>query len=207
MEERFIEFLSRAVGLSKNYFSSNPPSNAARIVLLRIIKRAFGAFSLMSIYQRIYAYSIYLDRYAISIDWKFIKFPQNQILNEIKYPYICNYGYHIYPKYFLYLKNEFLFKAALLTNNKKNYATKIELQEGHMVPEEESLVSDLLESLSFIQRNTIYGCGIDSYPKESIPQIKPEKPSSEIYAELTASRRRMINQKFLKEADINADDK
>lgn len=42
-------------------------------------------------------------------------------------------------KCLLYLKNEFLFKVALLTNKKKNYATKVELQEGHQVPEEESL--------------------------------------------------------------------
>lgn len=50
-----------------------------------------------------------------------------------------NFSYVPGRKCFLYLKNEFLFKVALLTNNKKNYATKIELQEGHMVPEEESL--------------------------------------------------------------------
>lgn len=50
-----------------------------------------------------------------------------------------NFSYVPGRKCFLYLKNEFLFKVALLTNNKKNYATKMELQEGHMVPEEESL--------------------------------------------------------------------
>lgn len=50
-----------------------------------------------------------------------------------------NFSYEPGRKCFLYLKNEFLFKVALLTNNKKNYATKVELQEGHMVPEEESL--------------------------------------------------------------------
>lgn len=50
-----------------------------------------------------------------------------------------NFSYDPGRKCFLYLKNEFLFKTALLTNNKKNYATKIELQEGHMVPEDESL--------------------------------------------------------------------
>lgn len=50
-----------------------------------------------------------------------------------------NFSYVEGRKCFLYLKNEFLFKTALLTNNKKNYATKIERQEGHEVPEEESL--------------------------------------------------------------------
>lgn len=50
-----------------------------------------------------------------------------------------NFSYVEGRKCFLYLKNEFLFKVALLTNNKKNYATKIELQEGHTTPEEESL--------------------------------------------------------------------
>ena len=50
-----------------------------------------------------------------------------------------NFSYDEGRKCFLYLKNEFLFKVALLTNAKKHYATKIELQEGHAVPEEESL--------------------------------------------------------------------
>lgn len=50
-----------------------------------------------------------------------------------------NFSYTPERKCLLYLKNEFLFKVALLTNNKKNYATKQEVQEGNMVPEEESL--------------------------------------------------------------------
>ena len=37
------------------------------------------------------------------------------------------------------LKNEFLFSRALLTDAKKNYATKQILQEGNIIPEEESL--------------------------------------------------------------------
>ena len=37
------------------------------------------------------------------------------------------------------LKNEFLFSRSLLTDNKKNYATKQILQEGNLIPEEESL--------------------------------------------------------------------
>ena len=40
---------------------------------------------------------------------------------------------------FNYLKNEFLMSYALLTMNKKNYATKQQLQEGNIVPEDKSL--------------------------------------------------------------------
>lgn len=50
-----------------------------------------------------------------------------------------NFSYTDQRKCLLYLKNEFLFKIALLTNNKKNYATIQEVQEGNMVPLEEQL--------------------------------------------------------------------
>ena len=50
-----------------------------------------------------------------------------------------NFSYVEGRKCFLYLKNEFLFKVALLTDAKKHYATKMEVQEGHFVPEDESL--------------------------------------------------------------------
>ena len=42
-------------------------------------------------------------------------------------------------KCLIYMKNEFLMRRALLTNGMKNYASKLELQEGNIVPEEESM--------------------------------------------------------------------
>ena len=76
----------------------------------------------------------------------FIIIPQNglrySIINIIAYicgnlvnEYIveytkCNHSWAPDKKCLLYLKNEFLFKRALLTMNKKNYATKQELKEG-----------------------------------------------------------------------------
>lgn len=42
-------------------------------------------------------------------------------------------------KCLIYLKNEFLFKRALLTDVKKHYATYQEIQEGNMIPKDEAL--------------------------------------------------------------------
>lgn len=76
----------------------------------------------------------------------FVLIPQNNlrfsIINIIAYisgnlcnEYIelytkCNHSYDPRMKCLLYLKNEFLFSRALLTPNKKNYATNQELKEG-----------------------------------------------------------------------------
>lgn len=66
------------------------------------------------------------------------------ILSNLANEYIEDYTHRNFSyvegrKCYLYLKNEFLFKVALLTNNKKSYATKQEIQEGKFVPENESL--------------------------------------------------------------------
>ena len=46
-----------------------------------------------------------------------------------------NNSYSEGKKCLIISKNEFLIKRALLTNNKKNYASKLELQEGNIVPD------------------------------------------------------------------------
>ena len=51
----------------------------------------------------------------------------------------ANHSYGEDRKCLIYMKNEFLMKRALLTEGMKNYASKQELQEGHKVPEEESM--------------------------------------------------------------------
>ena len=60
--------------------------------------------------------------------------------NDYLYRYAeLNYSQEKGRKCLMYLKNEFLFRRAMLTNVKKNYATIQEIQEGNMIPEEESL--------------------------------------------------------------------
>ena len=60
--------------------------------------------------------------------------------NDYLYRYAeLNYSQEKDRKCLMYLKNEFLFKRAMLTNVKKNYATIQEIQEGNMVPKEKSL--------------------------------------------------------------------
>lgn len=50
-----------------------------------------------------------------------------------------NGSYDDSKKCLIYMKNEFLMRRALLTYGMKNYASKLELQEGNIVPEEESM--------------------------------------------------------------------
>ena len=50
------------------------------------------------------------------------------------------------------LKNEFLFKRILITDAKKHYASKVELQEGNIIPEEKSL--DVKGMDAFVKSST-----------------------------------------------------
>lgn len=69
------------------------------------------------------------------------------LVNDYMYRYCEQANSHLPPtanipkggKCMLVMKNEFLFRRLLLTDAKKHYASKQELQEGNVVPEEESL--------------------------------------------------------------------
>ena len=66
------------------------------------------------------------------------------IISKLSNDYMLNYtkqshSYRGDNECLIIFKNEFLFKRALLTMNKKNYATIQEVQEGNMVAEDEKL--------------------------------------------------------------------
>lgn len=65
----------------------------------------------------------------------------NSLVNDYmqKYCINSNTDKNNDKKCLLNLKTEFLFKRLLITDSKKHYASKIEVQEGHVVPEENSL--------------------------------------------------------------------
>ena len=71
----------------------------------------------------------------------------SDLVNDYMYRYCCQANSFLpeganIPKgglCMLTMKNEFLFRRLLLTDAKKHYASKQELQEGNVVPEEESL--------------------------------------------------------------------
>lgn len=71
----------------------------------------------------------------------------SDIVNDFMYRYCCNMNSYLPAnanlpkggKCMMVMKNEFLFRRLLLTDAKKHYASKQELQEGNVVPEEASL--------------------------------------------------------------------
>lgn len=64
----------------------------------------------------------------------------DKVVNDYMVEYTKNsYSYNKDRVCLMRLKNEFLFRRVLLTNAKKNYASKQEIQEGNMIPEEVSL--------------------------------------------------------------------
>lgn len=64
----------------------------------------------------------------------------DKVVNDYMVEYTKNsYSYSIDRVCLMRLKNEFLFRRVLLTYNRKNYASKQEIQEGNMIPEEVSL--------------------------------------------------------------------
>lgn len=67
----------------------------------------------------------------------------------------CTHSYADNRRCLIYMKNEFLFKRVLLTNNKKNYASIQELQEGNIVPKGEDLdIKGLPIKKSTLNKNT-----------------------------------------------------
>lgn len=63
-----------------------------------------------------------------------------QMINDFMKKYVVNSNaLHPEKGCFYIMKNEFLFKNTLDTDGKKNYASIVELQEGHLVPEKSRL--------------------------------------------------------------------
>ena len=80
----------------------------------------------------------------------------------------CNHSWQEGKKCLLYLKNEFLFSRALLTNNKKNYATNRELQEGVIIEQTRSRALD-------IKGMPINKSTLNEYAKDRLQKILYEK--------------------------------
>lgn len=116
---------------------------------------------LMRVPRKELRYDFYRDEVieAESLIKPFILIPQNNlrysIINIIAYisGNLCNdyvleftkstHSYKEGRKCLLYLKNEFLFSRALLTNNKKNYATNQELKEGVILEQDQEHAMDI----------------------------------------------------------------
>lgn len=116
---------------------------------------------LMRVPRKELRYDFYRDEVieAESLIKPFVLIPQNNlrysIINIIAYisGNLCNdyvleftkstHSYKEGRKCLLYLKNEFLFSRALLTNNKKNYATNQELKEGVILEQDQVHAMDI----------------------------------------------------------------
>lgn len=73
-----------------------------------------------------------------------IAYIAGNLCNEYVVEYTkCNHSWAPDRKCLLYLKNEFLFSRALLTANKKNYATNQELKEGVILEQDQEHAMDI----------------------------------------------------------------
>lgn len=135
--------------------------------------------------------------------------PQNNlrfsIINIIAYisGNLCNEYIELYTKHnhswapnkkcLLYLKNEFLFSRALLTDNKKNYATNRELQEGAIIKQTRERALDI-KGLP-INKSTM-----NDYAKDRLQKILYDQ----ILTSDTINPERIIEEIAIFEKDIEA---
>ena len=81
-----------------------------------------------------------------------ISYCMSVMINDYMYKYCQNANTSNERPCLISMKNEFLFKRVLLTDAKKHYASKQELQEGNVVPEEKSL--DVKGMDAFVKSST-----------------------------------------------------
>lgn len=81
-----------------------------------------------------------------------ISYCMTVMINDYMYKYCQNANTSNQRACLISMKNEFLFRRVLLTDAKKHYASKQELQEGNIVPEEKSL--DVKGMDAFVKSST-----------------------------------------------------